>query len=61
VRGSPAIKNLMVLPSDVQLSLGTLQDLRAASKGGPDPDPDREWHFLYACACQHESCRELIA
>jgi hypothetical protein len=26
-----------------QLTVGTLDDLRAASKGAQDPDPDREW------------------
>lgn len=33
----------------VKLSVGTLDDLRKASKGGQDPDPDRSMKNLVAC------------
>lgn len=43
VKGGPKYKNLGALPDEYQLRTGTLQDLQAASKGGPDPDPDGQY------------------
>lgn len=34
----------------IKLTVGTLDDLRQAAKGGQDPDPDSEWLGLGLCA-----------
>lgn len=49
-KGKPKYKNLGALPDGYQLRTGSLDDLRQASKGGADPDPDCECH---TAACAH--------
>jgi len=40
--GQP-VRNLGLLPADVELPTGSLEDLRRAGKGGVDPDPDSKY------------------
>lgn len=37
------VRNLGMLPADVELQTGSLEDLRRSGKGGVDPDPDSKW------------------
>lgn len=52
-KGKPKYKNLGALPDSYRLRTGSLDDLRQASKGGADPDPDCK------CPCAARPCRLL--